>query len=173
MNFKTPAQYQSGIGIIEIIVGTGIISLSLIGIIVAFQLHFQSAIRNTQKIQAVYLLEEGVEAVRFLRDSGWSVYILPLSIGTQYYPEFNGSLWEAKLAPVPAYIDGVFERTFVFADVYRDDVSSDIVAPILNGSPGTTLDPEIRELSVSVSWHNGSATSTESVQTYLTNVFNF
>ena len=161
-------QRDRGIGIIEILVGSAIISLVLFSIVVAFHLYIQAGLKNTEKIQAAYLLEEGIEAVRFIRDNSWSIYIDPLSTTTQYRLYFNGAFWEITATGQPL-IDGVFDRILTIEDVYRRDLDSDIVA---STSPdANTFDPNTKYITVNVSWAEGISTSTMEMQTYFTNIF--
>jgi len=168
----THIQRDRGVGIVEIIVGSAIITLTLLGIIATFHFHTQAGLKNTKKIQVAYLLEEGMEAVRFIRDSGWNTYFKPLSTSTPYYLYFNGVRWEATTT-TQALIDGVFDRTVIFEDVYRRDSDSDIIA---STSPDSkTFDPDSKYVRVRVSWidlvSTSTATSTIETQTYLTNIF--
>lgn len=169
MFHKAAKTNNQGIGVVEIIVGTGILTLSLIGVIIAFNLHFQAGIENTKKIQAAYLLEEGMEVAQFFRNSNWTTNITTLTSDTPYSLFFNGVFWEATTSL--ALIDGVFERTIVLQDVYRRDADSDIVA---STSPdANTRDPDARHVTVFVSWQiknaSTTATTTASLETYIIN----
>jgi len=155
---------SNGIGLIEIIIGTSIISLSMVGLIAAFNLFIRAGLANTNKIQAIYLLEESSEAFRHMRDSGWTININSLSKSTPYYLSLESSSWVATTTT--ALIDGVFDRTITIYDVYRRDSDNDIVA---STSPDSkTLDPNIVQITTSVAWDKGDVNST----TYLTNMLN-
>lgn len=148
----------------EIIIGTSIISMSLVGIITAFNLFMRVGLANTEKIQATYILEEGIEAFRYIRDGGWTANIDPLSVGASYYMVFDGSEWEATTTQ--SLIDNIFNRTVTLADVYRRDSDDDIVA---STSPDSkTLDPNIKQVTVEVAWDGKEVKAT----TYFTNIFN-
>lgn len=155
---------SKGMGLIEIIIGTSIISLSMVGLIAAFNLFIRAGLANTEKIQAIYLLEESSEAFRHMRDGGWTVNIDSLSKDVSYHLALESSSWIATTTA--SLIDGVFDRTAVVYDVYRRDSDSDIVA---STSPDSkTLDPNIVQITTNVIWNNGSVNST----TYLTNMLN-
>ena len=81
--------HKKGLGLIEIVVGTAIISLSLVGLVTAFNVFIRTGLSNTNKIQATYIMEEGLEAVRYLRDAGYSANISSLTSGTSYYLLFD------------------------------------------------------------------------------------
>lgn len=159
----TTTRNNRGIGLVEVIVSVGIIALSLIGIVGAFNFYIKAGIENTDKIRAVYLLEEGVEAVRFLRDGGWSVNIAGLSTYSPYYLALVGGSWEATTTA--ALIDDTFDRIFILGDVYRRNSDDDIVAS--TSAEAKTLDADTKEVTVRVSW------SDEEVEaiTYITNLF--
>ena len=160
---KNKSIYSKGIGLIEIIIGVSIISLSMVGLIFAFNLFINAGLSNTEKIQAIYLLEESTEVFRYLRDGGWTANISTLSKNTPYYLILESSSWKATTTS--ALIDGVFDRTITVYDVYRRDSDSDIVA---STSPeAKTLDSNIVQVVANVTWDNGEVDST----TYLTNIF--
>lgn len=124
--------------------------------------YFRTVYATSPEVKAAYLLEEGVEAVKLLRDSSWSTYITPLSTSVTYYYTWTGSLWRETVTP--ALIDTLFARTFVVENVYRDS-NKDIQS-------SGTLDPNTKKFTVSVAWKAGSATTTRQVATYITNMFN-
>lgn len=153
---------KSGFGLMEIIIGVAIISASLFSLAAVSQISLRLAQTSKQNIKAGFLLEEGVEAIKFLRDSGWDANITPLTTGTSYYLNFNGISWEST--GVNNYIDGVFERSFIIEDVYRD--ANDDIAE--SGNP----DLNTKKVSVFVSWNTQTGTTTKSISTYITNIFN-
>jgi type II secretory pathway pseudopilin PulG len=152
---------KKGFGLLEIVVAVGIISISIYAVFGLFTFAIKSVDENLEKAKAVFLLEEGVEAVRVLRDSSWQNNIASLTAGEDYYLEFTGATWQATSSNV--YIQNAFERKFVLEDVYRD--GNDDIAET------GTLDPDTRKLTVSVSFLGSKGTTTRSVITYLTNLF--
>ena len=65
---RTNTQYKMkirGISLVEVLVGAAIISFVLIGSVGVLQLYAVGSRVNTGKVQAAYLLEEGVEPTRF------------------------------------------------------------------------------------------------------------
>ncbi|MDO8604744.1 MAG: hypothetical protein Q7K40_05130 [bacterium] len=152
---------KRGFGLIEIVIGSAVLSAALLSV----SSYYQQAIRVSRStattVQASLLLEEGVEIARIFRDSGWTNVGSPAN-GTIYFLNFNGTKWATSTTNT--YIDGTFERTVRFDDVYRNG-SDDIVA-----TPGT-LDPNTRKATVSVSFWNLTATTTRTIETYLTNIF--
>ncbi len=112
-------------------------------------------------MQTALLLEEGVEAVKLLRDSGWTAKIAPLVPGVNYGVAYVSGAWTSTTSL--KYIDNKFYRTFALTDVYRD--SNDKIA-----SSGA-LDSNTKKVVVSVSVRTILGTTTKSISTYLANIF--
>lgn len=148
---------------IEVVVASALCLSIVLGIVGAFTITLRSALNTTARIQAAFIAEEGLEAARILRDNGWSANIASQTLGAPLYLSFDGTTWKATTTN--AFVDGVFQRTLVLDSVYRDG-SKNIV------STGGTLDTNIRKATVSISWREGTATTTHSLATYLTNIFN-
>ncbi|MCK5492308.1 MAG: prepilin-type N-terminal cleavage/methylation domain-containing protein [Candidatus Omnitrophica bacterium] len=152
---------KKGFGLIEIIVSVFIIT----SVFSAFYLFYQKALyieqRSTMFIQANLLLEEGVEVVKLFRDDSWQNNIVSLSTSTSYYLNFTGTTWEATTTEI--LIDPVFDRTVVFEDVFRD--GNDDIDPSGTHATGTL------KLTVQVEWLDRGATTSQSVQTYIADIF--
>ncbi|MDO8493030.1 MAG: hypothetical protein Q7S19_00590 [bacterium] len=152
---------NNGSGIIEVVVGLAIISVGIFSILRTYNYYIKFAIAHRYDVQLALLAEEGIEAVKLLRDTGWATKITPLSSGTNYSLAYATSSWASTTTI--KYIDGRFNRTFILSDVYRD--SNDRIA-----SSGT-LDPNTKKVIVSVFARNILATTTKSISTYITNIF--
>ncbi len=150
---------------VEVVIASSIlllVGLSLIGTLSQSTVLSLRALRATQ---GSFLLEEGGEAVKSIRDSGWSSFS-SLSTSTTYYLVFstNTKAWSATTTN-PGTVLGSFSRSFVVASVLRD-ASSDIV------SSGGTVDTGTRKATVTVSWPLGNgATVTKTLVMYLSNIF--
>ena len=99
--------------------------------------------------------------MRSIRDEDWDTNVAVLSLGVEYGFTFDGSQW--TLDTTPTLIDGLFYRTLNVAEVFRDG-NSDI-------APTGVSDPNTKLFTVSVSWLEGSATTTKSISAYLSNIF--
>jgi hypothetical protein len=121
-----------------------------------------SSLDNTAKIQAAYLAEEGLEVMRLLRDESWSTNIASHSSGVDFYIHHDGIAWSATSTNI--LIGDLFERRIVLSDVRRDS-SQRIV------ESGGNIDPNIKKVTVTLAWNSRGATTTRSLSTYLTNVF--
>ncbi|MEK7081696.1 MAG: hypothetical protein AAB537_01150 [Patescibacteria group bacterium] len=152
---------SAGLSLVEVIVGAAITTLILSGLIATYNLYFRTALTNLRHVQAAFLAEESAETLRFLRDGSWT-NLSSLTVGTNYYLTFYNGNWQATTSNL--FVEGIFERKFVLNNVYRD--ASDDIAPT------GTLDPNTRKVTVSIAWSAGVATTTKSLNFYLTNLFN-
>lgn len=156
---------SSGFSLVEVIIGTALILLSLTGLTAAYSFYLKAGLKNTDTLKATFLLQEGVEVATLLRDTSWSSFSA-LTSGTRYHLSWNGSMWVATTTPV--LVDSIFTRTIQLDDVYRRNSDKDIVA---STSPDAkSLDASTKKLTVRV-----TASSTpplnKQIQTYLTNLF--
>lgn len=116
------------------------------------------AMATTQReVEALYLAQEGMEAVRAMRDSSWS-NIADFE-GTNYLNDVSGGL---SFSETPSLIDGIYERQVIVSPAYRD--GNDDLAD--SGDPET----EAKKIEVIITWSelNGGSKSI-SLQTYVTN----
>lgn len=154
---------QNGLALVEAVVAVGASLAVLLGILGVFAFILKSSLNNSAKVQASYLAEEGLEAVRILRDNGWNANIASVQTGTPFYLAFDGSTWQATTTN--NYVNNLFERQVVLDNVYRDS-NQNIV------TNGGTLDPNTKKATVSVAWSSHGATTTETLMTYFSNIFN-
>lgn len=152
----------SGFGLIEIVIGAAILTVSVLGVSFYFQEALQVSERTGNITRAAFLMEEGVEISKLFRDNSWT-NISGMTAGTPYYLTWTGSNWATTTTNT--FIDGLYERTIVANDVYRNS-NDDVI------SSGGTIDNGTREITVSVAWQEKGATTTKSVSTYLTNFLN-
>lgn len=146
---------------VEVVIAAAIILVAVVTLLGVHNLYLKVALSSGNAAKAAYLAEEGIEAVRYLRDSSWSANIASLSLGVPYGVVFSGGNWATTTTNI--YVEN-FQRTLVFSSVSRDS-SGDIV------SSGGTLDPDTLLLVSSVSWPSSGATTTQSISTYLTNLY--
>ncbi len=153
-----------GFGLIEILIVGAVIGIGFVGIaaflINSSGLTFQ-VIRNTE---AVSLAEEGMEAVRSMRDESWSANIATRTSGTTYYPKISAvdSKWILTTDSADGQINDLYTRTVTFESVNRDATSDDI-------APSGTLDEDTKEVVVKVTWNENQATKDVTLTTYITN----
>lgn len=150
-----------GMGIVEIVIGSAIITVGLLAVSTAYSTYVQYAFANEKNVESAYLLEENMEAVTFLRDKGWNANIATLSTTTTYYLAWNGTYWTSTTTT--QYVDGQFLRSFTIFDVKRD--ANDDIA-----SSGI-YDPNTKQISISIAYWQGHATTTQTLLGYVTNLY--
>ena len=153
---------KKGFGLLEIVIGVAIISVSLFSLSAVAHIALKVARESVRGAQAAFLLEEGVEVMKLMRDSGWSTNISPLVADSDYYLYLDANnVWQSTTTPV--VINGVFTRAVRISNVYRD-ADNDIAA-------SGTLDNNIKKISIAVSWVDRNATSTKNMIGFITNLF--
>ena len=145
---------------IEMLIAVSIISVSILVMMTVSQKSVYLARQAFHATQASFLLEEGAEATRIVRDSGWS-NISSLTAGINYYPTFSGGTWVLSQT---ANTVGIFTRTITLTNVNRDNTTKDI------SSTGTN-DAGARLVTITVSWVEGGATITKTLPFYLMDIF--
>jgi type II secretory pathway pseudopilin PulG len=156
--------YIKGMGLVEIVIGTAIIVTGILALSSSYGLYVRYALTNDKNLQSGYIIEEDLEAVTFLRDKSWTTYIQPLSTSTTYYLSWNAvanPYWQTTATP--QYVDNTFLRSFVVRDVFRD----------ANGKIASsgTYDPNTKFITASVAYYQGSATTTQTMSTYVANLY--
>lgn len=145
---------------IEILVAVSIISVSILAAMAVSQKSIQVSRHAFHFTQAAFLLEEGAEAMRIVRDNSWTG-ISSLNAGTDYYLVFSDGTW--ALSGTPNAL-GVFTRKINVENVSRDDITKDI-SGVGTGDSGTKL------IIITVSWPEGGETISKTLQYYLMDVF--
>lgn len=146
----------NGFFLIEVVVAASVITVVLMFLLGSIQDSVDASKRSLERTQASFLLEEGAEAVKAVRDNGWSTNITPLQNGTTYYLAWSGSAWSLTTDPTASYAEGAFTRMVVFSPVYRDD--QDDVAT------SGTLDDGSRKVQIMVSWPTNKAIKNEKLE---------
>lgn len=153
--------FKKGFSLIEVVVAVAIISSAFLTLMLVAIISVKLLHQSSNNLKAGMLLEEGVEAVKIMRDDSWDDNIAVLNNGTNYFLNFNAGAWSASLPNV--YIDNFFERKIILSEVKRD-ANDDI------NNLGV-VDIGTRKLEVYVSWPGSSGTTTRSVSTYITDLF--
>ncbi|HEY4521565.1 MAG TPA: hypothetical protein VJH05_00265 [Candidatus Paceibacterota bacterium] len=154
-----------GFGLVEIVVASAIISVSIFSLSAVSVIGNRLQSQSLEKIRANFLAEEGLEALRFLRDKSWNANLSSLSVGTNYYISFASSTSQWNIgSTVAPNVDSFFERKITVENVFRD--SNDNI-----DLSGGTQDPDTKKVSISVSWRDRNATTTINLSTYLSDIF--
>lgn len=136
---------QRGVSSIEMVIGVSILGLILVYSIYTVTTYINNARSMAEKTEALYLAEDGLELLRFIRDGAWS-NIDTLTSGTTYYLSVTPTTIQTTGTPE---IIGMYTRSFTLEPVYRDPVNDDIVASTTSGS---VADPDSKYVTMMVSW---------------------
>ena len=150
-----------GITAVEVLFGIAIASLVLIFVSNAIALFINAGRTVTEKTKALYLAEEGLEFIRFVRDESWS-NISSFPINTTRYFTVTGSA--ITIGTTPEWIDG-YRRRFSVQNVYRNSSSDDIVASTTGGS---VADTNSKYVFMTIEW--GNPTSSVSMTSVLSDL---
>lgn len=158
--FKKKRNLVSGFTLIEVLVACVIITTTTIALMSATSKGIELSTKALRQVQANMLMEEGVEAVKSIRDTDWTT-ISNLTLDTNYYLSFSGT-WILGTTPV-SQIDEIFTRKVIFSAVNRDS-NDDIVV-------SGTLDTGIKRVNVTVTWSTPSGTNSKNITFYLADIF--
>ena len=150
---------NEGFMMIEVIIVITIVIVTVLAAMSVTQKAIYVSNQSLHTAEASFLLEEGAEAVRTLRDGSWS-NISSLTNGTTYYPTFSGS-W--SLGTTTSSV-GIFTRTVKITNVVRDATTANISSTGVN-DPGTKL------VTVTVSWDEGGNVLSKTLSYYLMDIF--
>lgn len=150
--------HQSGQSLIEILVAVALAMVLLPALLTGLVASREGKAQQGQRQQAYAYLKEMEEAVRSVRENGWS----NITTDNTYHPVVSGSSW--SLAAGAENISGTdFTRQVVISSVTRDNSGSIAI--------GVT-DLSTKKADYTVSWtlpNPGSITNTEYLQRYLGN----
>lgn len=155
---------MKGFGLLEIVIAVSIISATIFSLSFVFLIASRLETMSLDKIRANFIVEEGLEAMRFLRDQSWATNLGGLSAGTTYYLAFATTTSTWSVGTNGSEIDKLFLRKITAENVCRNG-SYDIV------SSCGTLDPDTKKINVSVEWLERGSTTTISASTYLSDIF--
>lgn len=156
------AAHNKGFFLVEVVVAAAVIATVLIMLLGAVQNSVEASQRSLERSQVSYLLEEGGEAVKALRDNAWSTvatnvtnyYLTCASLGTSMTWSLSATT-TGNLCTT-----GSFVRTVTIGSVYRNG-ADDIV------TTGGTLDPLSKKVTIVVTWSTPSGSKSESLEFYL------
>ena len=146
--------------VIEMLIAVSIMATSILAAMTISQRSINVSRQAFHATQAAFLLEEGAEVVRLLRDDDWN-NISSLTAGLDYYPNFSAGAWALSETISPA---GIFTRIVTVANVNRDNTTKNIASAGAD-DPGTKL------INITVSWPEGGLTVTKNLSFYLMDIF--
>jgi hypothetical protein len=146
---SAPVSIQSGMGIIEVVVVIAIVTTAFATIAHAGLFFLRGGLFASEDAQALFLLEEGAEALRFLRDEGYTTNILPLVDAGVLYLEPTSTGWDVTFSDSPIF--GQFTRTVELTSVYRRDSDGTIVPS--TSADSKTLDTGTVRTTIAIEWN--------------------
>lgn len=152
---------SKGISIVEIIVASAIVGISVVGIVGAIQVYLKIVIKNARDTQAALLLDETAEALQYMRDDSFSAHYGSVANGTQYTVFWNGTGYEMGTSTVT--LEYGMTRKVVFSDVERD--GNDRIA--VSGSN----DDNTKKAVITISWPYDGTDQTVSAETLIHNIY--
>ena len=151
---------QKGNTIVEVVVGAAILSVVALAFLGAMATLSRFHERDMLSIKGSLLAEEGIEALRYIKGTGWN-NLSSVPAGQTRYLSVSPGVW--SITNNPEIIDSVFYRSFKISQVQRS-ATDDIV------SSGGAVDPNTLLLDVWVSWNSRGSTSTTDYKAYITNI---
>ncbi len=153
---------QKGFSLIEVMVAITLSSILLISVLHIVLISLQTTNNQARFVQGGYLASEALELTRFVRDQQWT-NITSLTTGQPYHPQSQGSSW-ILASNAETISGGLFTRSVVVYDVYRDATTKDIV------TSGGAIDPDTKKVVADVLWNAiGTGEQHITLEMYLTN----
>lgn len=160
---KINLKNNTGITLVEVVIGAAIIASSFVAVIGIYATLTRYSSRALPRMQASMLTEEGIEALRAMRDAGYASQIGTLNTGTNYYLSWSTASSTYIATTTPVITDTFFTRTITVANAYRDGS--------YNLATTGTNDTNTKLVTVTVSWLENNATSTHILKSYVSNIF--
>lgn len=129
---------QKGQSLIEILLAIGLSAILLPALLTGLVSSRQGKAQESQRTQALYLLNETIDSIRSIREKSWSSF----AVNGTFHPVVSGSSW--TMASGSAVING-FTQQVVISDVNRNP-SGEIA--LVGGTP----DPSSKKVDTSISW---------------------
>ncbi|MCA9371797.1 prepilin-type N-terminal cleavage/methylation domain-containing protein [Candidatus Woesebacteria bacterium] len=131
-------QTNRGQTLIELLLAIALMAAIMPALATALITSREAKPQNERRTQAYQLMREEVEAIKIIKDAGWS----GVQTNGIYHPEIAGSTW--ALVAGDETINGV-TRNIVISDVYRDQNQ------VITQTEGT-LDPSTKLITLNLSW---------------------
>ncbi|MFA5933461.1 MAG: hypothetical protein WCV81_04260 [Microgenomates group bacterium] len=150
---------QKGQSLIELLIAIALAAVIIPGILSGLIASREGKAQEGQRLQALTYLKEEEEAVRSVREAGWS----NIASNNTYHPVQGATSW--SLATGSETINSNFTRQVAISSVQRDSSGNIVLS-------GGVIDPSTKLAVYTVSWttpNPGSVTTTEYLQRYLGN----
>lgn len=155
---------NKGIGLVEILVVTAVLGIGFLAVISFLIFSRGVTFQVARTTEATTLAEEGIEAVRSMRDEGWNANIATLDAATPatYYPVISSDKWTLTTTD-PGLIENLYTRSVVVEQVGRDGADEIL-------SSGGTIDPNTKKVTSTVTWTENGRNKQIQLVSYITNL---
>ena len=155
----TPSQASGlrggrGQSLVEIIIAMGLSVILLPALLTGLVSSRQGKVQQAQRTQAVYLLNETIDAVRSVREKGWESF----AINGTFHPAVSGTSW--ALAPGSVVINGLTQQ-IVIEDMNRGVCPGVDCGKIVTS--GGILDTSSKRVNISISWNQPSVSTVNAI----------
>lgn len=140
---------RRGQSLVELLLVIGLLSLLLPVLANGLISSREGKVQQQQRLAATALLKETEEAVRSVREQGWTTF----AVNGTFHPEVSGSSW--SLVAGSDTVNG-FTRIVDLSDVLRDAAGAIVAA-------GGTVDPSTKKVTITLSWNTPLSSSVQSV----------
>jgi len=140
---------QIGQSLVEIILVIGLSAIIFPALLTGLVSSRQGKVQQAQRTQAVYLLNKTVDALRSVREKGWS-YIRSVPLDTPYHPEISNPTWSLVAGEYTDPVTG-FKTKVEFSSVNRGDCPGSDCGKIV--TTGGTVDPSSKKVTLTISWN--------------------
>jgi type II secretory pathway pseudopilin PulG len=173
--FTLPNFFKKNLGgftLIEVIIAIFLITVGMVGVLIAIQQVFPSIRIVSSQLTAVYLAQEGIEIVRNIRDTNWlnplnpdwneGIFVCGGAWSCNCYADYNDSSLTCFGEPPPLKIDG---------DSYNYDsgTPTSFVREIMVASTTDSEGMPMLKTEVLVTWQVGGKNYQASTTEYLYN----
>jgi type II secretory pathway pseudopilin PulG len=136
---KKKFSIERGQSLIEIILVMALSAIILPALLTGLINSREGKVQQAQRTQAIYLLNETVDAVRSVREKGWAQFAV---VDGTYHTAISSSSW--VLLPNLIAVNG-FTQSITITGVSRDTNGAIV-------SSGGTLDPSSKNVNITISW---------------------
>jgi type II secretory pathway pseudopilin PulG len=149
---------SSGQTLVEMLVAIGLAAIMLPALATAIIASREGRAQDAERLQASALLRQATEAVRSVREKGWTAF----AVNGTYHPTLSVNAW---VLTAGSETIGSFTRKVVVADVQRNSLGVIVTS-------GGTVDGSTKKVTVEVSWTDPVSTTLSTdlyLQRYLGN----
>ncbi len=159
---------QRGFTLVEAVVAISVFAIGLIAVLQVTLTAKASSEAARDTVQVSNYLQEGLEAIRTIRDATWTNINTD---GAYHLNSTNGANPPWQLIAGSTEAVGKYSRTVTISSVSREDTDASgtlTAGDRIVASGGTLADASTKKITVTITWSNGSRTYSRSVFGYLT-----